>query len=190
MSEASFASLEPTLLARKGGAKPAMRPQLAPIPETVSDEQLDDLGWNDMGDEQHGIDPHPVTSSGTNVVAIDRPRNDNAVVESSSSPIVQRRARDESQIGLTAAAMPLPNENEDDESLIRQAQSAKNKAAKTKGVRRTAFTLRLDAERHLKLRLAATIRSTSAQAVVMDALDAVFAQIDDLDLLASRIKPH
>ena len=27
MSDASFASLSPTLLARKGGARPAMRPQ-------------------------------------------------------------------------------------------------------------------------------------------------------------------
>ena len=55
MSEASFASLGPTLLARKGGAKPAMRPQLTPLPEDLSalaalaDEQLEDLGWNDMG---------------------------------------------------------------------------------------------------------------------------------------------
>ena len=52
MSEASFASLGPTLLARKGGAKPAMRPQLTPLPEDVSslaalaEEQLEDLGWN------------------------------------------------------------------------------------------------------------------------------------------------
>ncbi|MEO0591501.1 MAG: hypothetical protein AAFZ11_13215, partial [Pseudomonadota bacterium] len=55
MSEASFASLGPTLLARKGGAKPAMRPQLTPLPENLSEiaavaeEQLEDLGWNDMG---------------------------------------------------------------------------------------------------------------------------------------------
>ena len=31
MSEPGFASLGPKLLARKGGAKPAMRPQLAPL---------------------------------------------------------------------------------------------------------------------------------------------------------------
>ena len=31
MSESGFASLGPTLLARKGGAKPAMRPQIAPL---------------------------------------------------------------------------------------------------------------------------------------------------------------
>ena len=43
MTEASFASLNPTLLARKGGAKPAMRPQLAPIPD-ASPANLEDLG--------------------------------------------------------------------------------------------------------------------------------------------------
>ena len=57
MSEASFASLGPTLLARKGGAKPAMRPQLAPLPgvnlpeNSGSADQMEDLGWNDMGQD-------------------------------------------------------------------------------------------------------------------------------------------
>ena len=53
MSGASFASLGPTLLARKGGAKPAMRPQIAPLPGVVPPkaEQLEDLGWNDMGQD-------------------------------------------------------------------------------------------------------------------------------------------
>ena len=56
MAEPSFASLSPTLLARKGGAKPAMRPQhaaLASMPASdtpVDAEKLEDLGWNDMGE--------------------------------------------------------------------------------------------------------------------------------------------
>ena len=52
MSDSGFASLGPSLLARKGGAKPAMRPQVAPLvtEETaVPEDQLEDLGWNDMG---------------------------------------------------------------------------------------------------------------------------------------------
>ena len=58
----TFASLGPTLLARKGGAKPAMRPQLAPLTGMAGAQaaqavvpgprrDLEDLGWNDMGDE-------------------------------------------------------------------------------------------------------------------------------------------
>jgi hypothetical protein len=50
----SFASLGPTLLARKGGAKPAMRPQVAPLTGmgggqaaqaiAADPEELEDLG--------------------------------------------------------------------------------------------------------------------------------------------------
>ena len=67
----SFASLSPSLLARKGGARPAMRPQFLPLtyedqrrmgyPATALADAVDaadfgpageeDLGWNDMGDE-------------------------------------------------------------------------------------------------------------------------------------------
>jgi hypothetical protein len=50
--------------------------------------------------------------------------------------------------------------------------------------------LRLDPERHLKLRLAATMQGVSAQVLVTNALDAMLAEIDDLDLIASRMKRH
>ena len=43
-----LASLSSSLLARKGGAKPAMRRQGMAFP-TGSDHENEDLGWNDMG---------------------------------------------------------------------------------------------------------------------------------------------
>lgn len=43
-----LASLSSSLLARKGGAKPAMRRQGMAFP-TESDHENEDLGWNDMG---------------------------------------------------------------------------------------------------------------------------------------------
>lgn len=133
-SDTSFASLNPTLLARKGGAKPAMRPQLAPIPDVapVGTDPLEDLGWNDMGEAA------PETSSA-------RPKK--------------------------AKAKPT-----------KRAKPAKKPA------RRAAFTLRLDTDRHLKLRLAATMHGISAQALVTEAIDAMFDEIEDLDALASRMK--
>ena len=82
MSEASFASLGPTLLARKGGAKPAMRPQLAPLPEVVAAEQLEDLGWNDMGQEdgsdadKGGADIVSIKPSAKPVEAAPKPANE------------------------------------------------------------------------------------------------------------------
>ena len=66
-----FASLGATLLARKGGAKPAMRPQAA-TPMGLGGngsgggaqatalkqdfDALEDLGWNDMGEEDAPAD--------------------------------------------------------------------------------------------------------------------------------------
>jgi hypothetical protein len=54
--------------------------------------------------------------------------------------------------------------------------------------RRAAFTLRVDAERHLKLRLACTIRNRSAQQLVTEALDLLLAQMPDLESLAAQVK--
>lgn len=141
MPEASFATLGPTLLARKGGAKPAMRPQLAPIPgvTSIESEKLEDLGWNDMGDA--------------------------------------REAANEGQ---------APSPVQTKKSAPKKARSAQKKSDKP--ARRAAFTLRLDADRHLKLRLAATMQGMSAQALVTEAIDAVFEEIEDLEALARRMK--
>lgn len=45
-----LASLGPQLLARKGGARPAMRPALGALAVQAFDLDQDDLGWNDMGE--------------------------------------------------------------------------------------------------------------------------------------------
>jgi hypothetical protein len=57
-------------------------------------------------------------------------------------------------------------------------------------VSRAAFTLRLDADRHLKLRLATTIKGVSAQALVTQALDALLNRMPELDTLAAQVKRH
>jgi len=216
MSEVSFASLEPSLLARKGGAKPAMRPQLTHLSEVVSEDELEDLGWNDMGDDGN----HPVASddhdtdvdgaTGANVFALPRSTNvqqhgatgstksaanedDNAHehAEPFARELLQRKPDERSGDDLSAAAMPLPkgDAGEADGLLVRSKSARKAVADTSRGTaqRRTAFTLRLDRERHLKLRLAATIHGMSAQALVTDALDTMFARIDNLDALTARI---
>ena len=53
--------------------------------------------------------------------------------------------------------------------------------------RRAAFTLRLDAKRHLKLRLASTVKNRSAQQLVTQALDKFLAEIPEIEALASRV---
>jgi len=61
----------------------------------------------------------------------------------------------------------------------RSAPGAKGKAA---------FTLRLDPERHLKLRLACAVGGRSAQMLVTQALDKLLAEMPELDSMASKAK--
>jgi hypothetical protein len=72
---------------------------------------------------------------------------------------------------VTASVVPLlPRE--------RRAPGSKAKAA---------FTLRLDAERHLKLRLACAVTHRSAQQLVTEALDQFLATLPELDALSSSV---
>lgn len=250
MSEAGFASLGPTLLARKGGAKPAMRPQVAPLVAdeaeiaALADEQLEDLGWNDMGDSDSDSD----NANGADVVPI------NAAVAASESatsesPIIRRQQRRLEERVLAEAAMTGPEDESEEISDLSAtnagyefddadeegyegaeeegedygddyneaayapiapapapapipapaatpaarkvpAQRVLNRKAQSNNERRAAFTLRLDPERHLKLRLAATMQGVSAQVLLTEALDAMLAEYDDLDVIAAHLKRH
>jgi hypothetical protein len=51
---------------------------------------------------------------------------------------------------------------------------------------KAAFTLRLDAARHLKLRLACAVTGRSAQQLVTEALDQLLCSIPELDAMADR----
>ncbi|WEK46064.1 MAG: hypothetical protein P0Y56_13695 [Candidatus Andeanibacterium colombiense] len=132
-----IASLGPTLLARKGGARPAMRAQVQPF-TSFERNPIDDLGWNDDGEDEPG-------------------------------------ERIEAKVlALTPAAIP--------------PAPAKQRDGTRDGGRRAAFTLRVDAERHLKLRLACTIRNLSAQQIVTEALDRLLADIPEIASLAAQVK--
>lgn len=152
------ASLTPTLLARKGGAKPAMRPQLgmapaaAGAPETAA---LDDLGWNDFG-------PVEVPAPTPRVVAFPR----------------EATRRD------APAPAPLA---ESDSDQSRKAKSRKGRKSALARGGKAAFTLRLDAERHARLRLACLLDACSAQSLVTDALDRLLSEIPDLEDMAGAI---
>lgn len=53
--------------------------------------------------------------------------------------------------------------------------------------RRAAFTLRLDSDRHLKLRLASAVTGQSAQQLVTAALDELLTKIPEIEDLAGRV---
>ena len=54
---------------------------------------------------------------------------------------------------------------------------------------RTAFTIRVDGDRHLRLRLAAAITHRSAQDLVAEALDVLLAAVPEVEALVAQL-PH
>jgi hypothetical protein len=180
----TFASLSSGLLARKGAAKPAMRPQGF----GQMGVSMEDLGWNDMGQSHQLLQdvdtmPEHMPSSIAALTPAPRLAGDPAPAARAAPPVVveQQRAietsfapkapalvpRTAKKAALVAASLPQP-----------QAASAKSKAA---------FTLRLDRERHLKLRLACALTNRSAQQIVTESLDGFLASIPELDALVRQV---
>lgn len=52
---------------------------------------------------------------------------------------------------------------------------------------KAAFTLRLDAERHLRLRLASAVNNRSAQTILTELLDDYLSSLPEIDAMASRL---
>ena len=52
---------------------------------------------------------------------------------------------------------------------------------------KAAFTLRLDAERHLRLRLASAVNNRSAQTILTELLDNYLSSLPEIDAMASRL---
>lgn len=61
-------------------------------------------------------------------------------------------------------------------------------AAPLDGGRRAAFTLRIDPDRHLQLRLACTLAGRSAQQLMTDALDRLISELPDVSALAAKAR--
>ena len=227
-----FASLGATLLARKGSAKPAMRPQStrAAVNSQAAAQNLEDLGWDDMGEEHAAADhsaevlrltpsPHNKEAEALTDTASPKPKvrsmheelavrlaeeeakkNPAAKVlpaESSAKvqalPVSSEPARKKQALpdepAIESTVMPAERENE----IAAPSPAAQTAAPKTRpqaanDIRRAAFTLRLDAKRHLKLRLASTVRGRSAQQLVTEALDRFLDEIPDLNTLVAQVK--
>ena len=191
MQEAKgFASLSPTLLARKGAAKPAMRPQLQPLghypaPEltpngntALYDQHGDDLGWNDMGEPHDGFESATVLPFAAGESGFDSSPMTTGVPE-----VVRRQDALAGQFEAPPGE-PIPMAGH---RWARAEKPVARRSALADG-RRAAFTLRVDGERHLKLRLACTVEGRSAQQLVTEALDRLLGELPELDDLARRVK--
>ena len=204
-----IASLSGILLARKGLARPAMRRSTMLSSNGNAAMSQEDLGWNDMG---YDVDPDPTTPmdyehgfQGANPLAAAVPE-----VKHQQDRLADALFADlEPQVGFdNEPQVGFDNFAEEPESLVdaptlvtvtpepvtplilrRGATDAPRSRVRSKpGLKeKAAFTLRLDSERHLKLRLACAVRHQSAQQLVTDALDALLESMPEIDDLASHI---
>ena len=225
MAEAKpFASLSSGLLARKGAARPAMRPQGF----GQGGSGLEDLGWNDMGFE--APKPAEVSRDATHDAfgddVVEHPRAHPTGLTPVQSPVHHQQAEiaerfgsddDEEEFDDTAELYDAKAEIEESEAQGPESEVEEPVAfvepveifapavvpapARTSAPRRAprpratpgskgkaAFTLRLDPERHLKLRLACAVDGRSAQQLVTDALDQVLGRMPELDSMAAKAK--
>ncbi|RYE01463.1 MAG: hypothetical protein EOP61_11170 [Sphingomonadales bacterium] len=169
-SSKPMASLSSSLLARKGTAKPAMRPQ--GFVDLHAHNPHDDLGWNDMGDE-----PVAVTQPIEKPVVLRQ-------IESIEEKIAQAPAPVAAPEPVVAPAPAAPAPKPLAPAAV--ARVARAAAAKTS---KAAFTLRLDTDRHLRLRLASAVTNRSAQQIVTEALDAFLRSQTEVEALARQIDP-
>jgi hypothetical protein len=190
----SYASLSSGLLARKGAARPAMKPQ-----GYGQSHGFDDLGWNDMGslvpppveELEDDLPEHVPSSISALTPAPKLPRDENDEPE----VVAQQRAIAES---FPEAEVEAEAETEIEDAAPAEVPLSKPRAhvvplpkrpvarAKAEEGKKAAFTLRLDGGRHLRLRLATAVTGQSAQQIVTGALDAMLASIPEVEALAER----
>ena len=199
-----FASLSSGLLARKGAARPAMRPQGF----GQSGASLEDLGWNDMGfeapkpaelarDTGHdafgdAVVEHPRAAHPSGLSPVQSPVHTQHAeiadrfavedIEEADEPVELAETVELAEpVEVEAAAAVLP--------MVVRAPAARRTArprvaAGSKA--KAAFTLRLDPSRHLKLRLACAVNGRSAQQLVTDALDQLLDTMPELEAMAEK----
>jgi len=197
-----LASLGPSLLARKGTAKPAMRPQAPSFSAAnakAAPQSLEDLGWNDMGEDDAAADHSAEVLQLTPAPA--NPASEAKTDKGSPKPKVltmheelEARLAESGQDSVPAIPLrkreALVSEVTRPVAVPKPAVRAESPAERstTSFNRRAAFTLRLDAKRHLKLRLASTVRNRSAQQLVTEALDRFLSDIPEIEALAAQVK--
>lgn len=207
MGEAKpLASLSAGLLARKGGARPAMRRQpLGSGPVHANAVGHDDLGWNDMG---YDVDPDQ-SSEMTQILDL-KPLMTGSVL---AHNVVAEQAVDHGadpidtsdwvsdSVDQPAPEVPeVPEIVRQQESLADRVSAVARKVEARPAVTETprapralrardkaAFTLRLDAERHLRLRLASAVTNRSSQVILIELLDEFLSTLPEIDAMASRL---
>lgn len=178
------ASLTANLLARRGDARPAMRRQgVATLHVPLSAHE--DLGWNDLGTEEPNppttslvamTPPEPVSQSHQTTVAAPPAEGSTSPVVSQIEAIAQRIAQ------FPREARPKSKSGD------RAPRDASAGAVALGTERKAAFTLRLETDRHLRLRLLSAVTHRSAQQLLVEALDVLLADHEKVEQLAKQVE--
>jgi hypothetical protein len=182
------------LLARKGQARPAMRPQ-GFTGGYASLAGIEDLGWNDMGHIPEPMaDIHPLHEDdqiqpppeGVPPVLAQR-----HALKQEFEPVLEELAGEEAEVSVeapveTLVTAPVPVLETFEPRPISVAAAGRIARA-TQHKHKAAFTLRLDEERHLRLRLASAVSGRSAQQIVTGALDAFLESLPEVAELARQL---
>jgi len=209
-----FASLSSGLLARKGAARPAMRPQGF---GGQAGAGLEDLGWNDMGfeapkpaetgrDAEHDafgeeLTPHPLRNPLAALTPVGSPVHDQQaeIADRLTDEEGEDEAIDEDydetaelvegeelpEIVRAPEPTPMPTAVPVAVAMAKPRRQPKPRSVPGASGK-AAFTLRLDPSRHLKLRLACAVNGRSAQQLVTDAVDRLLAEMPELDSMAEQ----
>jgi hypothetical protein len=194
-----FASLSSGLLARKGAAKPAMKPQGF---GQMGGGHLEDLGWNDMGFEPPKpaeTPPRDADHDAFGEEIDDQPRVHPTGLTPVHSPVHSQHAELADRLGVEDAddefdetAEPYDEAEPAPVAILPTATPVPHRAPRPRSApgskAKAAFTLRLDPERHLKLRLACAVNGRSAQQLVTDALDQLLVDMPELEGMAEKAK--
>jgi len=194
-----FASLSSGLLARKGAAKPAMKPQGF---GQMGGGHLEDLGWNDMGFEPPKpaeTPPRDADHDAFGEEIDDQPRVHPTGLTPVHSPVHSQHAELADRLGVEDSdeefddtAEPYDDAEPAPVAILPTATPVPHRAPRPRSApgskAKAAFTLRLDPERHLKLRLACAVNGRSAQQLVTDALDQLLVDMPELEGMAEKAK--
>lgn len=171
-----------------------------------------DVNPNQSAEPAHMIDLKPLLSASLPEHNLDA--ESAAELETDDNNLLPQTLQEEwaeqEQAELQAEPLPWPTTDEQPERpsvlavkpvVVRQqeelidrveaaprAPTTKTRAPRTVRAReKAAFTLRLDAERHLRLRLASAVNNRSAQTILIELLDSYLSSLPEIDAMASRL---
>jgi hypothetical protein len=173
---------------------------------------LEDLGWNDMGHShapaQPSYEPVPEHVPSSIAALTPAPRN-SGYSQPAEEPVAALQPVSPPQPAIVPQPVVVPEPVSpppviEQQRAVEAAFAEKSEPAKVvrapkarvNGTRqrsapgekaKAAFTLRLDPDRHLKLRLACAVKHRSAQQIVTEALDHFLATLPEIEAMASRV---